>query len=141
MDYDFQFNNQSENNGMPPVDLGTPEKNGRTMAISSLILAAVSIFLLFMGCCCINLIPAILAVVFAAISKKRDGKMSGIAIAGLVIGIISIVLTVILLVMVIYIGVQISNNPTGEIARAMDQAFLQRYGVTFQEYLDQFMQQ
>lgn len=143
MNYDYQFQNDSGNNngGMPPVNLGTPAKNGHGMALASLILSIVSILLLFFGCCCINLIPAIVAIVFAAISAKRDKKMSAMAIIGLVVAIICIVLSLILLGLVIYIGVEIVNNPDGEIMQAMERAFdepfRRMYGMGFREYIDQ----
>ena len=139
MNNDYQF--QNDNLGMPPVDLGTPAKSGHGMAVASLVLSIVSIALLFFGCCCINIIPAIVAIVFAAISAKRDGKMSPMAIIGLVIAIICIVLSLVLLGFVIYIGVEIARNPDGEIMKAMERAFdepfRQMYGMGFREYIDQ----
>ena len=146
MNYDYQFQNDNggNNGGMPPVNLGgTPAKNGHGMALASLILSIVSVALLFFGCCCINLVPAILAIVFSAISAKRDGKMSVLAIVGLVIAIICIVLTLVLLGFIIYIGMEMVNNPDGEIMqaleRAFDEPFRQRYGMSFREYIDQIM--
>lgn len=73
----------------------TEKKNG--YAIASLVLGIVSI----LACCCccssgLGLIfmgvSAILAIVFAFVSKKNnDGKMDAKAIAGLVLGIVTVV--------------------------------------------------
>ncbi len=143
MNYDYQFQNDGNQGGMPPVDLGGgyPPKTGQGMAIASFVLSLVSIFLLFFGCLCINLIPAILAVIFAFIAKKRDGKMPVLAILGLVFALICIVLTLVLLGFAVYIGVEIARNPDGEIANALynvlDPVYEQMYGVTFREYVQQ----
>ncbi len=141
MNYDYQPQNDGSdvNGGMPPVNLGAPAKNGHNMAVTSLILAVSSIVLVFLGCCCINLIPAILSIVFALISKKRSGKMEGVAIAGLVVGIICVVLTLIFIGFVIYIGIAVSNNPNGAIAQRLDDLFMQRYGISFSEYMNQIL--
>lgn len=142
MNNDYHFQNEDPGSGgMPPVNLGAPRQTGRNFAITSLVLAAGSLVFAFMGCCCINLIPAILAIIFACMSRKRDGKFSGIAIAGLVIGIVSIVLTLILFAIGVYIGMEVANNPDGEVAKAFDNAFYNRYGVTFQEYVENMMKQ
>lgn len=144
MNNDYRFQNENPGNGsggMPPVDLGSPILSGRNYAITSLVLAVGSLVFAFMGCCCINLIPAILAIIFASVSRRRDGKFSGIAVAGLVIGIVSIVLTLILFAIGVYIGIEVANNPDGEVAKAFGNAFYNRYGVTFQEYVENMMKQ
>ena len=144
MNYDYQFQNDgNQNGGMPPVNLGgTPAKDGRSMAVASLVLSIVSVALLFFGCCCVNLIPAILAIVFAFVSKKRDGKMSVMAIVGLVIAIICLVFTLVLFGFAVYIGMELVNNPDGEIAKTMkktlDGYFEQIYGMGFREFMDQY---
>ena len=143
-DFEMNYNDpfQNDNFGMPPVDLGlSPKKNGNNMAVASLILAIASVALLFFGCCCINLIPAILSIVFAAISAKRDGKMSAIAIIGLVIGILCTILTFVIIGFAIYIGMEMVNHPDGSIAMRAEQAlndyFRQRTGMGFREYMEQ----
>ena len=75
----------------------TEKKNKNGYAIASLVLGIVSI----LSCCCccssgLGLIfmgvSAILAIVFAFVSKKNnDGKMDAKAIAGLVLGIVTVV--------------------------------------------------
>ena len=135
MNNDYQFQNDPNNGGMPPVNLG-PARTGRNMAIASLVLAVVSVGMVFAGCCCVNVIPAILAIVFACISRRRDGKFSGIAIAGLDIGIVALVLTLVLFGIGVYIGVELTNNPDGAVAQAFNNAFQSRYGMTFDEYME-----
>ena len=140
MNYDDQF--QNDNFGMPPVNLGfSPKKDGNSLAVASLILAIVSVALLFFGCICINLIPAILAIIFAAVSAKRDGKMSAFAIIGLVIGILCVILNIVIIGFAIYIGIEMVNHPDGKIAVAAEQAldsyFKQHYGTGFRQYMEQ----
>lgn len=74
----------------PLYEVATPGVNG--FAIASLVTGIVSIV-----CCCFlygfSLIPAVLAVVFAVLSRKASGgRFSGMAIAGLVTGIVGIAL-------------------------------------------------
>lgn len=54
----------------------------------------------FLFCCStvISIVLGVLAIVFSIIGGKRDGKMSGYAIAGLVLGIIAIVFAIVILV-------------------------------------------
>lgn len=140
MNYDHQF--QNDNFEMPPVNLGfSPKKDGNNLAIASLVLSIVSVALIFFGCLCINLIPAILAIVFAAISAKRNGKMSVPAIIGLVLAILCVIGTFILIGFAIYIGMEMVNHPDGKVAMAAEQAldsyFKQNYGMGFRQYVEQ----
>lgn len=84
-----------------PTTPAPQKKNG--YAVASLVLGIAS--LLLCCCCCANvfgLIPmgicAVLAIVFACLSKKDGGKMQPIAIAGLVLGIVSILVLLLFLV-------------------------------------------
>ncbi len=67
----------------------TPGQDGKGMAIASLVLGIVALAIGW--CCCIGLICGILAIVFSCISKKRDGRFSGMALAGLILGCAGIV--------------------------------------------------
>ena len=138
MNNDYQFQNDPNNGGMPPVNLG-PARTGRNMATVSMILALVSIAMMFAGCCGFNLIPAVLAIVFSITSRRRDGAFSGVALAGLIIGIVSLVLSLIVLVLAVYIGIQIVNDPEGTVAKAFNDAFYSRYGMSFEEYMDRIL--
>ena len=72
------------------------KSRNRGFAIASMVLGIFSIL-----CCCsiyIGLITGILAVTFAIISRVRMGYFDGMAIAGLVLGIIGLVFTISIIV-------------------------------------------
>lgn len=72
----------------------------RGFAIASMILGIISIV-----CCCIyyiGLAAAVLAIVFAVISRVRMGYFDGFAIAGLITGIIGAVFGIAMLVVEIF---------------------------------------
>lgn len=83
------------------------KKNKNGFAIASLVLGIVS--LLSCCCCCssgfglmVTGVSAVLAIVFAFLSKKNNGgKMDGKAIAGLILGIVAIVILLLMLVAII----------------------------------------
>ena len=102
------------------------KKNG--YAIASLVLGIVS--LLFCCCCCANvfgLIPmgicAVLAIVFAFLSKKDGGKMQAIAIAGLVLGIVSILVLLLFLVAIIGTYAMIDTLPQEELLAFVEETY------------------
>ncbi len=102
------------------------KKNG--YAIASLVLGIVS--LLFCCCCCANvfgLIPmgicAVLAIVFAFLSKKDGGKMQAIAIAGLVLGIVSILVLLLFLVAIIGTYTMIDALPQEELLAFVEETY------------------
>ena len=72
---------------MPPQ--APPQTNG--LAIGALVLGILSV----VCCCCcigINIILGIIAIILAVVSRKNsNGKMSGMAIAGLVLGILGVI--------------------------------------------------
>lgn len=125
-----QNNDPFSNAAMPQVELNPIAKDGKNFAIASLILGIVSI--LTICCCCINLIPAILAIVFAVIAKKRDGKMPTMALIGMILAIVAIVLTLILFG---FLFAAASGN--GDVPQTLDQAFMETYGMSFREYVEQ----
>ncbi len=79
-------------------DLGTQQPEGgymevksnkRGFAVASLILGIVSVV-----CCCISyagLAMAILAIIFAVVSKRKMGYFDSLAVAGLILGIVGTV--------------------------------------------------
>ena len=78
-----------------------PPKTTSTMAIVSLVLGILSIV-----CCCVcygfNIILAIIAIILAVVSKREtNGKMGGMAIAGLVLGIIGILCGIIIIIILL----------------------------------------
>lgn len=65
--------------------------DSKTFSIVSLVTGILSVLI---GCCCtpyIAIILGVVAIVFAALSKKKNGKFDGLAIAGLVCGIVGTV--------------------------------------------------
>lgn len=99
MDYNnFNLNdnkNNSPHQGEPFTD---------SFAIASLCLGILSIPAL---CCTyLGLICGVLAIIFAVLSKKKQGRMSGVALSGMIIGIV----TSILAVMLIIVGIIMVSN-------------------------------
>ena len=71
----------------------TEEKKGNALGIVSMILGILSVL-----CCaggCMGFIFSIVATVLAIVEKSKNGKMSGMALAGLITGIAGIVLSLI----------------------------------------------
>lgn len=95
MDNQFNF----EGSPMPPKP-ENPEKNRDGYATASLVLGIVALVLSCPCCCCLYPVAgicAILAIVFSAISLKRNGK-SGKAIAGLILGIVALLIIIIVMI-------------------------------------------
>ena len=74
-------------------DTYVPEENkkegSKAFSIASMVLGILSIIM----CCCIeyiSIILGVLAIVFYAIDKKNNGKSNGMAVAGLVCGIVGV---------------------------------------------------
>ena len=81
-------NYQNENDYSYRTVMDVKSKN-RAFAIVSMVLGILSIV-----CCCIyyvGIVAAIIAVVFASVSRAKMGYFDGFAIAGLITGIIGIV--------------------------------------------------
>lgn len=106
MDNQFNF----DASPMPPE----PEKKKRDgYAIASLVLGIVALVLSCPCCCCLYPIAgicAILAIVFSAVSLKRNGK-SGKAIAGLVLGIVALLIVIIVIIAVMTSSSDTPNAP------------------------------
>ena len=78
-----------------------PEKKSNTKAILALVFGILSVLI---SCCCtyLGIALAIAAIILAVVSKKdNNGKMSGMAIAGMICGIFSIVLCVVSIALVL----------------------------------------
>ncbi len=72
-------------------------------SIAALIFGIVGILC---GCCGCGYLFNIIAIIFGAVSKKNfEGKKSGLAVAGIVLGAIGVVLSIIMLVILIATGV------------------------------------
>lgn len=119
---------------MPKVNLSFQPSRWSRMAIISFTLSIASFLFLLWQSVGLNIIAAVLAIVFAIISRKKLGRWNGFAIAGLVIGIVSLVISIFLIVISIYMVVEAINHPDGEIAVLLDKYFYQTYGITFRDY-------
>ncbi len=129
--------------GFNPVE--KKKKNG--YAIASLVLGIVSI----VSCCCccgevlgtvLMGIAAVLAIVFAFLSKKNnDGKMNGMAIAGLVLGIVALVMLVLFLVAILGASAIFGSMTEEEFIAYFDQN-LKPYmdEATYEEFINGFKQ-
>lgn len=98
MDNQFSF----EGSPMPP-DPGKPKKKNDGYATASLVLGIVALVLSCPCCCCLYPVAgvcAILAIVFASISLKRNGR-NGKAIAGLILGILALLILIVVIVAIV----------------------------------------
>jgi hypothetical protein len=101
------------------------------MAIASLVMGFAS-FVAFPLCCCISPILAILAIVFACVARaKNNRKMPGLAIAGMILGILFLVIMIVCLVAV---WAAILRDPVD----FLDKVYLEAFDMTYQEYIDQY---
>lgn len=77
---------------MPPYaqPLQPTQKDNSGFAIASLILGILGVI----PCCCANIVPAVLALIFGIIGLKSSKK--GMAIAGIILSVIGLVFTVII---------------------------------------------
>lgn len=104
-----QYTNQQYTNqpyGTAPVYNQVPVANPNNgFAIGALVCGILSVVL----CCCVygilSLILGILAIVFAVLSKKQNGgKLSGLAIAGLICGCVGLLFSVIYIICYAVLG-------------------------------------
>ena len=108
----------------------SPKKKSQDgFAIASLILGILSV--VSCCCCCFEIlgliltgVSAILAIVFAFVSKKNtDGKMDGKATAGLILGIVGIVMLIVLLVVLFGTYSMIGSIPEEEMMQFLEENF------------------
>lgn len=76
--------------GMPPIMPARQPGDG--FAVASLVLGIISVV------CCYTLVPSILAIIFGAVARSRGTIRSGMATAGLVLGIIALVIGVLYII-------------------------------------------
>lgn len=100
-----------------------PKKQNNGFAIASMVLGIISVL-----CCCIDyvsIVIAVIAIVFFAVDRKTNGKSSGMAIAGLVLGIFGIASGVLSIFSSI-----ILNNAFPELESIYNSMFESLYGET-----------
>ena len=110
-----------------------PEANGKGYAIASLCLGIASVFFTCICCCLyyVAIVTGILAIIMACISKsKNGGKMSGMAIAGLILGILGIIL---FLVMVVFEAFVFTEEFIAE-------SFEEFYGMPYEDFMESYME-
>ena len=136
-----EFNFQSNPyDGFAP----TQKKNKNGFAIASLVLGIVAVLCCCCCCCSSGLglavmgVCAILAIEFAFLSKKNsDGKLSGLAIAGLVLGIVAIVILLCALVAIIGSYSLIDTMPEEEMLAFLEENFKPMLDEeTYNEYVE-----
>ena len=107
----------------------TTQKNGKGFAIASLCLGIASL-VLCCCCCCLYyaaIVTSILAIIFAVLSKNANGgKMSGMAIAGLILGIIGIILFLLIVVL----------NVSGLFEEILIETIEETYGMPYEDVLE-----
>ncbi len=84
---------QVEYQAEPEVYAEEPKKAFPVLGLISMICGILSVL---GGCCCfgITAIPAIAAIILTLVEKSKRGKMSGMALAGLICGIVGVVIAV-----------------------------------------------
>ncbi len=104
MNQSFDYNAQPENQQFSGFDNVPPAPESRAykgFSIAALVLGIASVAGVCCCCCCglffLPLICGVLAIVFAVIAARKapDKKMPGMAIAGLILGIIGVLLTLV----------------------------------------------
>ncbi|MBQ9085821.1 MAG: hypothetical protein IJY47_01390 [Clostridia bacterium] len=88
---------------MPSIAREYNEDAFHRAEMTALIMGIIAIVL--MGCCCVNIIFAIISICFAVKAKNlsQNKKMSSMALGGLICSIISIALTIIIIVLYVFI--------------------------------------
>lgn len=103
-------------------EFAAEQKRQNGFSIASLVLGIICIV-----CCCIDflaLVCAALAIIFAILDKKKNGKMNGMALAGLICGIIGAVISV-------YFIVDGILNPV-----ELDESFWEEYYAMLEELMN-----
>jgi len=130
------FDYTSQNDQQPPIDFNMeppkPAKNGKGFAIASLILGIAGVF--FSCCCCIlyqvSIICGILAIVMAFLAKRDNGgKLSGMALAGLILGIVAIILFLCIIIFSVMFN-------SGMFDEELDAFFYEYYDMSWREYVE-----
>ena len=122
--YNFQYNDFTPDSPLSQQ----PDKRAKNYAKASLILGIIAVSLSCVCCCLyyLTLPLGVIAIVMAILSKKKSGgKISGMATAGLILGIIGLVLFLILVCFEAYVVSAFSSMTESEWL-----AFLEEYGLS-----------
>ena len=149
MNSDFNFNSTPEQEPFQPFEQVPPapaSRGAKGFSIAALSLGIASIAGTCCCCCCglffIPLLCGVLAIVFAILAKVRsqDKKFSGLAIAGLILGIIGVVLSLIFFSFLLVIPSMIDEEFLLEYEAILreelgDEMFEEYFGEIFSEEL------
>jgi hypothetical protein len=107
---------------------------GKGFGITSLVLGIVAV--LSVCCCCcfyfISLLLGVAAIVFAILARKQLGKFSGLALTGLILGIIAIVLFIAIFAFDLWLS---TFDPA-----ELEQFFIETFGEeAYKEFFDAYM--
>ena len=144
---DNQFGYQSNEPSFQQVNLSNrPNGHAKGYSIASLSLGIAAIFVCCCCCCLFFLggLCGVLAIIFAILARRDNGgKMPGMALAGLIIGIIGILLFIIVCISFFSTFSTLPTNPEKMRVFLQDlERFYQDmgYDVDFSEYYEQLDQ-
>ncbi|MBR1383972.1 MAG: DUF4190 domain-containing protein [Ruminococcus sp.] len=126
----MDFSTAAYNNNSP--DSGGRYSSG--MAVASLITGLLSILM----CCTgfLSIIFGALGIIFAALSRGRDRRFLGTAVAGLITGLCGLVLGISLTAFSFVFMNRVMEDPS--MREQLDPMFEQTYGMSFEELMEQF---
>ena len=112
MNTDFQYQPQNDGTGntaFEPIPVAVESRAHKGFSVASLSLGIASICTCCCCCCWLFFLPlicSVLAIVFAFVAKAKspDKKLHGLAIAGLILGIIGLVLALCLIAVLVLIS-------------------------------------
>ncbi len=130
--YDFQSNNFTPDSPFSPQ----PDNRAKNYAKVSLILGIIAVFFSCLCCCFYYLALPLgaVAIVMAILSKKKNGgKLSGMALAGLILGIVGLILFLMMVCFEVYLVSAFSSMTEAEWL-----AFLEEYGFSAEDFGELF---
>ena len=136
MNQNFDYTPQNDRSFFEQQPLYTPPKKSNKFATAALVLGICSVAASCL-CCCLYYLSAplsILAFIMAALSKKRnDGKMSGSAVAGIILAVLGIAIFICCLAFEVWFYF---SFPEEEI-RDIFYDYFESQGTSFSEYVKQ----
>lgn len=124
-----QYNSQNQFNS--PYNDAPQERSANGFAIASLILGIASIVLCCSGI--LSIITGALSILFAILSRRKNKKMPGMSVGGIVTSIFGLLFGIIALVYWIFIFA-LMEDP--ELRQRIDPIYEETYGMTFEEYME-----
>lgn len=111
-------NNANFNNNFNNTDYETPNPNNG-FAIASLVLGILSIPL---ACCYgFGLVTAVISIIFGIISRRHNGgKLSGMAIAGIICSVLGVLASIIMIISLVYAFSTMDSSTYQDLIRALE---------------------